>query len=123
MFYTTQEHHGGCYLEFQFCTSDVPVKNGKTDFTLVEHWAEDSIVISDEDFIKLYEAHKSLLACALFPNGKIGFDLCGINYYNNEKTVNMYNALSKEKNDAYGLLLPWLKNAAEQGRGFYICGL
>ena len=60
-----------------------------------------------------------------FPNGERGFDYCGINYYCKAETEKILAELSAKNIDRekYAGLIPWLKIAAERGKGFYILGL
>lgn len=57
MFIKENERIGGCYLEFQFCKSDVPIKNNSVDIDVIEQWQSDSLLISDEDFGDFYKSY------------------------------------------------------------------
>ncbi|MDE5740847.1 MAG: hypothetical protein K2H90_00190 [Oscillospiraceae bacterium] len=117
--------HSTCYFEFQFCESDIPLKNGCVRDNIIKSWKEDSLCISDDDFDGFYKLYGSLFDCAVFPNGERGFDYCGINYYGKDETENILAKLSAKNIDRkkYAGLIPWLKIAAERGKGFYILGL
>ncbi len=123
MFITEKERRGTYYLEFQLCTSEMPVKDGKTDLHIVEPWQADSLLLDADAFDVFYPKYESIFSCALFPNGGTGFDYCGINYYNPKKTKHILNRLSPVIAAEYSAILPWLRKAVRQNRGFYILGL
>lgn len=123
MFITEKERRGTYYLEFQYCTSDMPVKGGKTDVRFVEPWKADSLLLDADAFDVFYPKYESIFNCALFPNGGTGFDYCGINYYSPEKTEWILELLTPAIAKEYAALLPWLREAVKRNRGFYILGL
>ena len=123
VFILGREREGGCFLEFQYCTSVTPVKDGKTDEEEIVFWKKDSILISDDDFADFYLKYKDIFSCALFPDGGTGFDSCGINYYDAGKTKRILADLQKSIDGMYVDLIPWLEKADEKGSGFYILGI
>lgn len=76
-----------------------------------------------DDFGGFYGLYGDLFGCAVFPNGERGCDDCGVNYYGKEETKKIIEGLSPKITDEYAALLPWLKIAAERGKGFYILGI
>lgn len=124
MFVTEKERRGTYYFEFQYCTYDNPVKNGKTDWRVIEHWSEDSLLMNADDFDVFYpKYYKNVFDCALFPNGYTGFDYCGVNYYDSEKTERILKQLETVIENEYYDIIPWLKEAVKRKKGFYILGL
>lgn len=57
MFITSKERIGTCYLEFQFCKNDKPIKFGKVNVDLIVSWKENSLLISDDDFNDFYKLY------------------------------------------------------------------
>ena len=45
MFITNKKRIGTCYLEFQFCKNDKPIKLGKVDVDIIDNWKEDSLLV------------------------------------------------------------------------------
>lgn len=124
MFITETKRKGTYYFEFQYCKYENPVCGGKTDWTIVEHWAEDSLLMKADDFDEFLEKYyKSILEVALLPNGDTGFDYCGVNYYDADKTVDFLKKAEILLEEKYGLLIPWLSKAVKRKIGFYILGL
>lgn len=117
------ERDGTCYLEFRFCETDKPLKDGKVKCEIIRHWSNDSLYMDWDDFGGFYELYGDLFGCAVFPNGERGCDSCGVNYYGKEETAKIIAGMSARPNKEYAALLPWLKTAAEQGKGFYILGV
>ena len=104
------ERDGTCYLEFQFCDTDKPLENGKVRCDIVKHWSDNSLYMDWDDFGGFYELYAALFAC-------------GVNYYGKDETEKIIEGLSDRPNEEYAALLPWLKDAAERGKGFYILGV
>lgn len=123
LFIAEDERIGSCYLEFQFCKSDVPIKNNSVDIDIMEHWQNDSLLISDEDFGDFYKSYSTVFNCALLANGKTGFNWYGPNYYSKAVTEKVFQKLSKELDDEYENLILWLEKAADKDNGFYILGI
>ena len=123
MFISTKERVGTCYLEFQFCKNEDPIKFNKVDIDNIENWEEDSLIISDEDFNKFYQDYGEIFECALFPNGKKGFFAYGINYYDKAATEQILKKLKNKISMEYLNLISWLENAANKYNGFYILGI
>lgn len=117
------ERDGTCYLEFQFCDTDKPLENGKVKCDIVKHWSDNSLYMDWDDFGEFYGLYGDLFGCGVFPNGERGCDSCGVNYYGKEETEKIVEGMSAQPNDEYAALLPWLKDAAERGKGFYILGV
>lgn len=122
MFIKNSERKGTCYFEFQFCKIKNPLHDGKTKDN-VEFWMSDSLLLSDDDFDVFYDKYGEYFECAVFPNGKTGFDYCGINYYSPEKTLEIYNALRSCIDKENGEFIDWLKTDLDLYNGFYILGL
>ena len=124
MFITEAERKGTYYFEFHYCKYENPVCDGKTDWVIVEHWAEDSLLMKADDFDEFLEKYyKSILDVALLPNGDTGFDYCGVNYYDADKTVEFLKKAEILLEEKYSLLIPWLSKAVKRKIGFYILGL
>lgn len=117
------DRDGKCYLEFRFCDTDKPLKNGRVRCEILKHWSDDSLYMDWDDFNKFYGLYGDLFGCAVFPNVERGCDSCGVNYYGKEETKKIIEGLSQRITDDYTALLPWLKIAAERGKGFYILGI
>lgn len=117
------ERDGTCYLEFQFCDTDKPLKDGKVRCEILKHWSDNSLYMDWDDFGKFYKLYGDLFSCAVFPNGERGCDSCGVNYYGKEETAKIVEGLSARSNEEYTALLPWLKAAEKRGKGFYILGV
>ncbi|MDE7302032.1 MAG: hypothetical protein K2N60_01790 [Oscillospiraceae bacterium] len=122
-FIYNDERVGSCYLEFQICETDKPLKNGKTICDNIKHWSDDSLYMDWDDFNEFYELYGDVFDCAVFPNGGRGCDSCGVNYYGKEETEKIIEKLSQNIDDEYAALLPWLKIAEKRGKGFYILGV
>ena len=123
MFITNKERTGTCYLEFQFCKNDKPIKFGKVDVNLINNWRADSLFISDDDFEEFYKLYGNIFNCALFPNGETGFSSYGINYYDKNDSKNILTELKKCIDKKYLNLLEWLEIATKNYNGFYILGI
>ncbi|MBQ2941423.1 MAG: hypothetical protein IJD97_04230 [Clostridia bacterium] len=124
MFITEAERKGTYYFEFHYCKYENPVCDGKTDWIIVEHWAEDSLLMKADDFDDFLEKYyKSILNGALLPNGDTGFDYCGVNYYDADKTVEFLKKAEPLLEEKYSQLIPWLGEAVKRKIGFYILGL
>lgn len=123
MFITNKERIGTCYLEFQFCKNDKPIKLGKVDVDIIDNWKEDSLLVSDDDFNEFYKLYGKIFECALFPNGESGFFPYGVNYYDKTTTEEILIELKKIISDKYYKLISWLENAANNYNGFYILGI
>ncbi len=124
MFITEAERKGTYYFEFHYCKYENPVCDGKTDWVIVEHWAGDSLLMKADDFDEFLEKYyKSILDVALLPNGDTGFDYCGVNYYDADKTVDFLKKAEILLEEKYSLLIPWLSKAVKRKIGFYILGL
>lgn len=122
-FVYNDERDGSCYLEFQFCGTDEPLKNGKVRCDNISHWSDDSLYIDWDDFNGFYKLYGGVFGCGVFPNGERGCDSCGVNYYGKEETEKIIGKLSGHIDGEYSALLPWLKTAEKRGRGFYILGV
>lgn len=117
------ERDGTCYLEFRFCETDKPLKDGKVRCEILKHWSDNSLYMDWDDFSGFYELYGDLFSCAVFPNGERGCDSCGVNYYGKGETAKIVEGLSARSNEEYTALLPWLKAAEKRGKGFYILGV
>ena len=51
MFITNKKRIGTCYLEFQFCKNDKPIKLGKVDVDIIDNWKWDSLLVLDDDLM------------------------------------------------------------------------
>ena len=123
IFITEAERKGSCYYEFQFCKCKNPVKNGKVADSYC-FWVEDSLLVYADDFEEhFYPKCKSILDCALFPNGETGFYPYGVNYYSLDKTAKIRRGLEETFGNEYKELIQWLDVAIQQYNGFYILGL
>ncbi len=76
-----------------------------------------------DNFGEFYRLYGDLFGCGIFPDGERGCDSCGVNYYGKEETEKIVRKLSLKITSDYAALLPWLKIAAERGKGFYILGV
>ena len=101
MFITNKERIGTCYLEFQFCKNDKPIKIVKVDIDIIDNWKEDSLLVSDDDFNEFYKLYGKIFECALFPNGKIGFFPYEINYYDKNNLQELYNKRKEQYTNNY----------------------
>lgn len=122
-FIRNDNRDGTCYLEFQFCDTDKPLKDGRGRCEIIKHWSSDSLYMDWDDFGEFYELYGELFSCAVFPNGEHGCDSCGVNYYGKEETEKIAMELSQRINEDYSALLPWLQAAEKRGKGFYILGI
>ena len=122
-FIYNDERDGSCYLEFQICETDNPLKNGRVRCGNIRHWSDNSLYMDWDDFNEFYELYGDVFCCAVFPNGERGCDSCGVNYYGKEETEKIIEKLSARIGEEYAALLPWLKIAEEHGKGFYILGV
>lgn len=123
MFITNKERIGTCYLEFQFCKNDNPIKLDKVNIDIIDNWEDDSLVISDEDFNEFYKFYGKHFECALFPNGKKGFFPYGINYYDKKTTEKILFELKSIIDKKYLNLIEWLEISIKKYNGFYILGI
>lgn len=123
MFITNKERIGTCYLEFQFCKNENPIKFNKVDIDIIENWEEDSLLISDEDFNDFYKLYGNIFNCALFPNGEKVFFPYGINYYDKITSENILFELKSVIDKKYLNLIEWLENSIKEYNGFYILGI
>ncbi len=94
-FIHNDERDGSCYLEFQLCKNDKPLKNGKVICDNIRHWSDNSLYMDWDDFNEFYELYGDVFGCAVLPNGKIGFDCYGVNYYGKEETEKIIEKLSQ----------------------------
>jgi len=117
------ERNGTCYLEFQFCDTNKPLKDGRVRCDALKHWSDDSLFMDWDNFGEFYRLYGDLFGCGIFPDGERGCDSCGVNYYGKEETEKIVRKLSLKITSDYAALLPWLKIAAERGKGFYILGV
>ena len=70
-----------------------------------------------------FKSYFDILNCANLPNGEIGFDCFGMNYYTLEQTKQIYEKVKENKKLLdRDVLLEWLKPAIEKYNGFYILG-
>lgn len=122
MFITEEDRIGTCYLEFQYCKKKNPIKNNKVNVSVIEHWINDSLLISDEDFDGFFGFYSNIFDCALLANGETGFDFFGPNYYDKETTKKIMQEL-KGIDNKYSNLLVWLDKAVKEYNGFYILGI
>lgn len=122
-FIRNNQRQGTCYLEFQFCETDNPIKDGKARCDKITHWQDDSIYMDWDDFNDFFELYNDLFGCAVFPNGGCGCDSCGVNYYGKSETEMIAERIAPRIKSCYEELLPWLNAAKENGRGFYILGV
>ena len=117
------ERYGTCYLEFRFCETDKPLKDGKVRCEIIRHWSDNSLYMDWDDFGKFYKLYGGLFGCAVFPNGERGCDSCGVNYYGKSETEMIAEKLALRIEGDYAELILWLNAARETGRGFYILGV
>ena len=122
MFITEDKRVGSYYLEFQYCKTDSPIKHNKIDIDNIKHWEYDSLLINADEFNGFYKLYSDIFNCALLANGEIGFDSCGINYYDKKTSENILQKLNVV-NDEYNNLILWLQKAVENFKGFYILGI
>ncbi len=114
----------GPFMEFQYCEKFLPIKK-IFKFKNIRYWADDSLYVEVGDYNEgiFYKSYFDILNCANLPNGEIGFDCFGMNYYTLEQTKQIYEKVKENKKlpdrDA---LLEWLKPAIEKYNGFYILG-
>ena len=123
MFIHNDERDGTCYFEFQFCKNKRPVIFNKVRTSIINHWAEDSLVISSNNFDEFYKLYGIIFECALFPNEKKGFYGYGINYYDKNITEKILFELKDKTNGKYLNLINWLEKAVNEYNGFYILGI
>lgn len=123
MFITNKERKGTCYLEFQFCRNENPIKSNKVNIDIVDNWHEDSLLISDQDFNEFYKLYGNIFQCALLPNGEMGFSAYGINYYDKNISEKILFQLKKIIDNKYLNLIEWLDIAIKNYNGFYILGI
>lgn len=125
MFITCEEKDGTCYLEFQFCKINKPLKKkNRVAGNHIEYWKKDSLLITDDDFFDyFYKSYESIFNCALSPDGEEGFDPYDINYYDKKTTKKILSELENSIDEKYKILIPWLKDALYMYNGFYILGL
>ncbi len=123
MFLDGTQIKGGCYLEFQYCKVQNPIKDKKADDHIIEHWKEDSILISDDEWNIFYKDYGEIFECGLFPNGEYGFYHYGVNYYDKATTQDILQKLSKIIDEKYKNLIYWLEVAINKCNGFYILGV
>ena len=122
-FINNDERDGSCYLEFQICGTGKPLKDGRVRCDNIRHWSDNSLYIDWDDFNGFYGLYGDLFGCGVFPNGERGCDSCGVNYYGKEETEKIVEKLSGHIDGEYAALLPWLKIAEKNGKGFYILGV
>ena len=75
MFITNKERIGTCYLKFQFCKNDKPIKIVKVDIDIIDNWKEDSLLVSDDDFNEFYKLYGKIFECDYFQMAKLDFFL------------------------------------------------
>ena len=80
------ERNGTCYLEFQFCDTNKPLKDGRVRCDALKHWSDDSLFMDWDNFGEFYRLYGDLFGCGIFPDGERGCDSCGVNYYGKEET-------------------------------------
>lgn len=56
-FIYNDERDGSCYLEFQICRSDNPLKDGKVRCDNIGHWSDNSLYMDRDDFNEFYELY------------------------------------------------------------------
>ena len=61
MFITNKERIGTCYLEFQFCKNDKPIKLGKVDVDIIDNWKWDSLLVLDDDLMNFINCMEKFL--------------------------------------------------------------
>ncbi len=122
-FIHNDEREGSCYLEFQFCNTDKPLKGGKVRLEHIMNWRDDSLYMDWDDFGEFYELYSGVLDCAFLANGERGCDSCGINYYGADETENILAELSRGLDERYSAIVPWLRVAVKRSKGFYILGV
>lgn len=122
-FIQNRERDGTCYLEFQFCETDKPLKNGKVRTEHIKHWLDSSLYMDWDDFSGFYEMYADALDLGFLPNGERGCDDFGVNYYSRDDTEKFLEEVSQHIDEEYAALVPWLNEAAKRGKGFYILGV
>ena len=75
MFITNKERIGTCYLEFQFCKNDKPIKIVKVDIDIIDNWKEDSLLVSDDDLMNFINCMEKFLNVLYFQMAKLDFFL------------------------------------------------
>ena len=110
----------GEYLEFQYYKqNNLSVEN----LNLIEHWKSDSLFVNANEK-SFYLNYENFFNCSTLANGKIGFDLYGVNFYNPQQTKSIYKTILDQKNlPGKTVILDWLKIAAENNYGFLILGI
>ena len=75
MFITNKKRIGTCYLKFQFCKNDKPIKLGKVDVDIIDNWKEDSLLVSDDDLMNFINCMEKFLNVLYFQMAKLDFFL------------------------------------------------
>ena len=75
MFITNNKRIGTCYLEFQFCKNDKPIKLGKVDVDIIDNWKWDSLLVLDDDLMNFINCMEKFLNVLYFQMAKLDFSL------------------------------------------------
>ena len=75
MFITNKERIGTCYLKFQFCKNDKPIKLGKVDVDIIDNWKWDSLLVLDDDLMNFINCMEKFLNVLYFQMAKLDFFL------------------------------------------------
>ena len=75
MFITNKERIGTCYLKFQFCKNDKPIKLGKVDVDIIDNWKWDSLLVLDDDLMNFINCMEKFLNALYFQMAKLDFFL------------------------------------------------
>ena len=75
MFITKKKRIGTCYLEFQFCKNDKPIKLGKVDVDIIDNWKWDSLLVLDDDLMNFINCMEKFLNVLYFQMAKLDFFL------------------------------------------------
>ena len=75
MFITNKKRIETCYLEFQFCKNDKPIKLGNVDVDIIDNWKWDSLLVLDDDLMNFINCMEKFLNALYFQMAKLDFFL------------------------------------------------
>ncbi len=116
--------YGSAFIELQYCRRKQSASIAQImDVDSITNWADDSLYIYIDDSEQFLSAYAGILGDGVYANCSEGtVDICGMNYYANNKVKEIISRLELHKPFEYEILLAWLQSP-ENTNGFYLLGL
>ncbi len=117
-----REYGGSCFFEIQYCRlkQGTPVSE-IVSVDSISNWDYTSLYVYYDDNNEFWNDYGEIFGNGVYSNlGEGIMDFYGIDYYDNDRVINIINRLEERKPNDYMILLEWIK---ESKNGIYVLGV